>query len=176
MSVRTKVVFLIIAVMLILSFSKVSHADEQKIENCSNTSFTLWTNSSHPGGNKNHKLNEHNGGFGYKCFLEKENPSFVHFDVLKNSHYGDTLSIGYGRQFTLIESGSIKAYVGGALSPTYYEIHDPGKSSRSAFLIIPSVHYGIGYELPNNWGTISFEEKILFGNIRLRSFGWQYKW
>lgn len=161
----------------LLPFSFAAHAEDGRSNYCKNTSFTLWTNSSHPGGNRNNKLNENNGGLGYKCFLEKENPYFYHFDVLENSRHGDAISLGVGRQFSILETGPLRVYAGGALSPTYYEIKDPGKKSRAEFIILPSIHYGIGFELPNKWGTISIEEKRLLGNIRLRSIGWglQYK-
>ncbi len=161
--------------LLLLTTSSFAFASEKSENPCQNTAFTLWTNSSHPGGNKSHKLNEDNDGLGFKCFFNKTSSTFFHLDALENSRHGSTLSVGLGMQFSVFEIGALKAYAGGTLSPTYYEVKDPGKRSRVEFLVIPSVHYGIGFELPRNYGTISFEEKILFGRIRLRSLGWQYK-
>lgn len=153
---------------------------------CKNTAVTLWTNSSHPGGNGNGRLNEKNGGWGFKCFLQKEeHPYFFHVDMLENSRYGNTLAVGFGKQYDVLAVGPMNLYVGGALSFTYYEVRDrfavgPGYyeyRSRGAvvFPFMPSVHVGIGYELPRNWGTISFQENRLLQGIRLRSIGLQYK-
>ncbi len=166
---------------------------------CTDISFTLWTNSSHPGGNKQTKhsglkFNERNRGVGFKCYFQKENPWFAHLDGLENSKFGSTLSAGFGKEYG-VQIGPIKTYAGASLSLTYYEIRarvqiTPGefiyRTTGEVILPHPGVHYGVGLNLgealravgvrtPFNLGTISFEEQRLLGNIKLRSLGWQYK-
>lgn len=162
---------------------------------CENVSLTLWTKSSHPGGNKKGKFNENNRGLGVRCFFQKEDSWFAHVDGLENSRFGNTLSVGFGKQMDLVRIGPVDIFAGASLSLTYYEVkarHQilPGEYVyRTLGEIVvphPGVHYGVGVDLhellamfgvPSSakLGTLSFQENRLIGNVKLRSFGWQYK-
>ncbi|MFA5132211.1 MAG: hypothetical protein WC444_02680 [Candidatus Paceibacterota bacterium] len=160
------------AVLAAMICPTTSNAGEKDFPWCKSIAYTFWTHSKHPGGDRNGRLNQDNGGIGFKCFLEKENSMFLSMDALENSQFGSTITAGIGKQIDLLKISRVSIYVGGELSLVNYDVP---RKHEAIFGVMPSLYRGIGYSLPYGFGIVSFEEKLLLGDIRLRSWGWQYK-
>jgi hypothetical protein len=158
---------------------------------CQDLHLMIFTNSSHPGGNKDNRLNENNGGLEADCFAYG-----IRWRAAtgKDSQFGDFIIVGAGPEFDIARAGPWTFRAGAFISAAYYEVRKPlllpGNSYRiesdgkikimprygvmthkkDIFSPLPSLSVGIGYKISEKW-EIYLEQNILPDNIRLRSYG-----
>lgn len=78
---------------------------------CVDSATLIFTTASHNGGNKRGLLNESTGGYGGRCYLDRDKHFYIVFAQLLNSQYGDTFAIGPGAKWRVFE-----------LSPAFYNV------------------------------------------------------
>ncbi len=111
-----------------VTWTKVKFGQEKLLSGpCVDSATLIFTTASHPGGNKRGLLNEHNGGRGGRCYLDRDKHFYVVVAALINSQYGDTFAFGPGVKWRLFE-----------LSPTF------GNVSLDIGAEVPFVHYSYG--------------------------------
>lgn len=111
-----------------VAWTKVKFGQEKQLSGpCVDSANLIFTTASHPGGNKRGLLNEHNGGQGGRCYLDRDKHFYFVVAALINSQYGDTFAFGPGAKWRVFE-----------LSPTF------GNLSLDIGAEIPFVHYSYG--------------------------------
>lgn len=125
---------------------------------CTGAATLIYTTASHPGGNKRGLLNEHNGGRGGRCYLDRDKHFYFVVAALINSQYGDTLAFGPGVKWRLFEGapqfgspsldvGAEIPYVHYAYGPVYGKYRRPqGKAINSP---LPMLWAGVNVKFGN---------------------------
>lgn len=137
---------------------------------CTNMSYMYWSNSRHPGGDQDGRLNQHQDGLGMRCSMGAADPTIVGFDTMVNSQFGSTAAFSIGKQLDLLRLWGARAYVGVSATALSYEM--PARH-LTAYGVIPTRHRGLSYELPYQWGILGWEEQRLPQGVKLR--GWSFQ-
>jgi len=85
---------------------------QQYANPCAAVARLIYTTASHPGGNRNGRLNEKNGGYGGRCYTDQDRHFYAVFAQLQNSQYGDTFAFGPGVKTRLFEFWGLSLDVG----------------------------------------------------------------
>lgn len=93
---------------------------QQYANPCAATARLIYTTASHPGGNRNGRLNEKNGGYGGRCYSDRDRNFYVVFAQLQNSQYGDTFAFGPGIKWRPFEFQGVSLDVGAEVPYVYY--------------------------------------------------------
>ena len=72
-------------------------------DRCYGTAHILFGHSAHPGGDLGGRLNQNNGGYGGRCYLNREKSFYGNISALHNSQYGNTLVVAAGRRWAVVE-------------------------------------------------------------------------
>ena len=123
--------------------------------------LTIFTNSSHPGGNPLDIYNENNGGLFIKCSKNRDSILYTFFGGVDNSRDGNTFVWGPGFQFRTPRSWGLYAGIGGELALTYYSINGPEGVRRALKKIPPSQLVNLGYIPQGKRGYAIFPLPIL---------------
>lgn len=87
---------------------------------CTATARLIYTTASHPGGHRNGRLNEKNGGYGGRCYTDQDKNFYLVFAQLENSQYGDTFAFGPGIKWRFLEFKGVSIDVGAEVPYVYY--------------------------------------------------------
>lgn len=159
------------------------------LDACQDLHIMIFTNSSHPGGNKENRLNENNGGLEADCFSQGIR---YRTGATRNSKFGDTIILGAGHEIDIASLGPFTLRGGGFFNLIYYEVksrlqvgvsYEQNKDgllikkkryvmihSGETILALPTISVGVGYKVSKKW-EIYLEQNFLPEGIRLRSFG-----
>lgn len=134
---------------------------------CTTIAQVFSFRSQHPGyGNR---VNQNNKGYGFKCRIGAQDPTFVHLGGLTNSQWGSTFVGGIGKQIDLLFfegpfGTKIRYYIGAELDAISYE----WPARRITYYgIAPLWHQGVAVHLPGNGkfsgliGVIGMEQQHL---------------
>jgi hypothetical protein len=91
---------------------------------CTNVTQVFSLRSQHP--TYGNRVNQNNKGYGFKCRIGSQNPTFVHLGGLVNSQWGTTFIGGIGKQVDIFSiegpfRTELRYYVGAELDVLSYE-------------------------------------------------------
>jgi hypothetical protein len=132
---------------------------------CKAIAINIFGNASHPGGNRNHLLNERNDGYGFTCYQNKEKTDYYFFNTLTNSQYGLSVALGAARGFTIFDLKGLRLDAGIAGTLLSYEKRD----RKVLYGALPVPYIKVTYELPRSLGYVSLTQSYLGKGITLRS-------
>lgn len=130
MRIRNATVFAIIAIMFILTYSKISNAEE------SPWSLNLYGASWHENSDQRHSAHQINPGIGLRYDISKHWYSEVNY-IAKNSVKGSTkaLGIGWHTEATKLNQKPLKL----GLEAMYMDYSDPRPGKRDYSGIVPAL-------------------------------------